>query len=82
MQKVAPNILLFAKIGAVQLNYGYNVDHCQRAVDMVEADALYLPLNPLQEAMQDAGETNFAGLAKKVERFEGWKVSGTVKLYN
>ncbi|MCJ7434406.1 MAG: hypothetical protein MUO77_13035 [Anaerolineales bacterium] len=54
----------------------------RRAVDMIEADMLYLHLNPLQEAVQDAGETNFADLAKKVERFEGWKVSGTVKLYN
>ncbi|MCJ7433243.1 MAG: type 2 isopentenyl-diphosphate Delta-isomerase, partial [Anaerolineales bacterium] len=67
VRKVAPDILLFANIGAVQLNYGYSIDHCRRAVDMIEADALYLHLNPLQEAVQDAGETNFAGLAKKIE---------------
>ncbi len=67
VRKVAPDILLFANIGAVQLNYGYSVDHCRRAVDMIEADALYLHLNPLQEAVQDAGDTNFAGLAKKIE---------------
>jgi len=67
VRKVAPDILLFANIGAIQLNYGYTVDHCRRAVDMIEADALYLHLNPLQEAVQDAGETNFAGLAKKIE---------------
>ncbi len=67
VRKVAPDILLFANLGAVQLNYGYTVDHCRRAVDMIEADALYLHLNPLQEAVQDAGDTNFAGLAKKIE---------------
>jgi isopentenyl-diphosphate delta-isomerase len=67
VRKVAPDILLFANIGAVQLNYGYNIDHCRRAVDMIEADALYLHLNPLQEAVQDAGDTNFAGLAKKID---------------
>jgi isopentenyl-diphosphate delta-isomerase len=67
VRKVAPDILLFANIGAVQLNYGYGVDHCRRAVDMIEADALYLHLNPLQEAVQDAGDTNFAGLSKKIE---------------
>ena len=66
VRKVAPDILLFANIGAVQLNYGYGVDHCRRAVDMIEADALYLHLNPLQEAVQDAGDTNFAGLSKKI----------------
>jgi len=66
-RKVAPDILLFANLGAVQLNYGYTVDHCRRAVDMIAADALILHLNPLQEAVQDAGDTNFAGLAKKIE---------------
>jgi isopentenyl-diphosphate delta-isomerase len=38
-RKVAPDILLFANLGAVQLNYGYTIDHCRRAVDMIEADA-------------------------------------------
>ncbi len=66
-RKVAPEILLFANLGAVQLNYGYGIDECRRAVDMIEADALILHLNPLQEAVQDAGDTNFAGLAKKIE---------------
>jgi isopentenyl-diphosphate delta-isomerase len=66
VRKVAPDILLFANLGAVQLNYGYEVDECRRAVDMLQADALILHLNPLQEAVQDAGDTNFAGLAKKI----------------
>lgn len=66
-RKVAPDILLFANLGAVQLNYGYTVDHCRRAVDMLAADALILHLNPLQEAIQDAGNMNFKGLAKHIE---------------
>ncbi len=67
VRKAAPDILLFANLGAVQLNYGYGIDQCRRAVDMIEADALILHLNPLQEAVQDAGDVNFAGLAKKIE---------------
>ncbi|MBE3038529.1 MAG: type 2 isopentenyl-diphosphate Delta-isomerase, partial [Chloroflexi bacterium] len=67
-RKVAPDILLFANLGAVQLNYGYTIDQCRRAVEMLQADALILHLNPLQEAVQVGGDTNFAGLAKKIER--------------
>ena len=67
VRRAAPDILLFANLGAVQLNYSYGVDECRRAVDMIQADALYLHLNPLQEAVQDAGNTNFSGLAKKIE---------------
>jgi isopentenyl-diphosphate delta-isomerase len=66
-RKAAPNILLFANLGAVQLNYGYGIDQCRQAVDMIQADALILHLNPLQEAVQDAGDINFANLSKKIE---------------
>ncbi len=67
VRKYAPDILLFANLGAVQLNYGYDIDQCRRAIEMIGADALYLHLNPLQEAVQDGGDTNFSGLAKKIE---------------
>lgn len=66
-RKAAPDILLFANLGAVQLNYGYGIDECRKVVDMIQADALILHLNPVQEAVQDAGDTNFTGLAKKIE---------------
>ncbi len=68
VRQLAPDILLFANIGAVQLNYGYGPDQCQRAVDMIEADALILHFNVLQEAVQPEGDTNFAGLLAGVER--------------
>lgn len=67
VRRVAPDILLFANLGAVQLNYGYGIEQCRLAVNMIGADALILHFNPLQEAVQDAGDTNFAGLAKKME---------------
>ena len=67
VRQVAPDILLLANIGAVQFNYGYGVDQCRKAVDMVEADALILHFNVLQEAVQPEGDINFAGLLSKVE---------------
>lgn len=62
----APDILLFANLGAVQLNYGLTAADCQRAVDMIEADALILHLNPLQEAVMAEGNTNFYGLIDQI----------------
>jgi isopentenyl-diphosphate delta-isomerase len=67
-RRAAPDALLFANLGAVQLNYGYTLDECRRAVDMIGADALILHLNPLQEAVQSGGDTKFAGLAAKIEQ--------------
>ncbi|MBN1639971.1 MAG: type 2 isopentenyl-diphosphate Delta-isomerase [Anaerolineae bacterium] len=68
LRDVAPDVLLMANLGAVQLNAGYGIGECQRAVDMIEADALVLHLNPLQEALQPGGDTDFAGLLPKIER--------------
>ena len=67
VRTVAPDILLFANFGAVQLNYGYGIEQARRAVDMIEADALFLHLNPLQEAVQPGGDRNFSGLLGKIE---------------
>ncbi len=67
VRKFAPDILLFANLGAVQLNYGMTAADCQQAVDMIEADALILHLNALQEAVMPEGNTRFAGLLAKIE---------------
>lgn len=67
IRKIAPDTLLFANLGAIQLNNGLDYDDCQRAIDMISADGLILHLNPLQEALQSGGNTNFKGLAGKIE---------------
>ncbi len=88
VRRAAPDVLLFANLGAVQLNYGYTIDHCRRAVEMVEADGLFLHLNALQEALQPEGDTRFGGLLAKIEQVckaltvpvivkeVGWGISG------
>jgi isopentenyl-diphosphate delta-isomerase len=63
---VAPTIPLLANLGAIQLNYGYGVEHCRAAVDMIGADALVLHLNALQEAIQPEGQCDFSGLLPKM----------------
>jgi isopentenyl-diphosphate delta-isomerase len=66
VRSLAPDILLFANLGAVQLNYSYGLDECLRVIDFLEADALILHLNPLQECIQPNGDTNFRGLLNKI----------------
>lgn len=66
VRRVAPRVVLFANLGAVQFNYGVTVDDACRAVESIGANALYLHLNPLQEALQPRGDTNFRDLAAKI----------------
>jgi isopentenyl-diphosphate delta-isomerase len=66
VRDVAPRVVLFANIGAVQFNYGVTVEDALRMVDDVAADGLYLHLNPLQEAIQPSGDTNFRNLLPRI----------------
>ena len=66
IRSIAPDALLFANLGAVQLNYRYGLDQCRKIVDLLEADALILHLNPIQECVQTGGDTNFRGLLEKI----------------
>jgi len=62
----APTVPVLANLGAVQLNYGFGVAECRRAVEMIDADALVLHLNCLQEAIQPEGQCDFSGLLDKI----------------
>ena len=50
----------------MQLNYGVRIDDARRLVDALQANGLYLHLNPLQEALQRGGDTNFRALEPKI----------------
>ena len=63
---LAPDAVLFANLGAVQLNYTYGMEQCLRVIEILEADALILHLNPLQECIQPNGDTNFKNLLEKI----------------
>src|SRR5699024_239611 len=96
VRKYAKTVPLIANLGAVQLNYGYGVEQCERLVAKTEADSLVLHLNSLQEVVQDEGDVNFENLLPKIEQIcrklsvpvgvkeVGFGIDGTVaeKLYN
>src|SRR5690625_4990504 len=67
IRRQAKTVPIIANLGAVQFNYGYGVDECQRIVDATEAYSLVLHLNSLQEVVQDGGDLNFENLLPKIE---------------
>jgi isopentenyl-diphosphate delta-isomerase len=66
LRRRAPGVPLFGNVGAAQLRE-FPLDAMRRAVAMIEADALIVHLNPLQEALQERGDTRWCGLASRLE---------------
>ncbi|WP_136680964.1 type 2 isopentenyl-diphosphate Delta-isomerase [Neptunomonas sp. XY-337] len=71
LREYAPDALLIGNVGAVQLNYGFSLEQCQAAVDLLGGDGLYLHLNPLQEAVQPEGDTDFSNLETLITEVAG-----------
>ncbi len=65
-RKAAPNAFLIANIGGVQLVHGYGIKEVRKVVEMIDADAVAIHLNALQEAVQPEGQTNFKGVLAKI----------------
>ncbi|HSV49021.1 MAG TPA: type 2 isopentenyl-diphosphate Delta-isomerase [Candidatus Acidoferrales bacterium] len=67
----APHAFLIANVGGVQLVHGYGVKEVKRIVEMIDADAVAIHLNALQEAVQPEGQTNFKGILTKIAEIAG-----------
>ncbi len=67
----APNAFLIANVGGVQLVHGYGVKEVKKIVQMIDADAVAIHLNALQEAVQPEGQTNFRGVLEKIGEIAG-----------
>jgi isopentenyl-diphosphate delta-isomerase len=68
VREKAPTAFILANIGGAQLVTKYGVDEVRKAVEMVEANALAIHLNALQEAVQPEGETKFSDLLHKIRK--------------
>ena len=66
LRKYAPTTVLLSNLGAVQLNEGFTLEKVRALIDVLDADGLYLHLNPLQEAIQIEGDTDFSNLHLKI----------------
>lgn len=63
-----PDIVLVGNIGAVQLVGMIDLDPVRRALERIEADALAIHLNVLQEILQPEGNIQFRGMLNGIER--------------
>lgn len=66
VREKAPNAFIIANIGGPQIRHGHGLEEAKRAIEMIQADALAIHLNPLQEAVQPEGETNFTKVLSKI----------------
>ncbi|MCW4050595.1 MAG: type 2 isopentenyl-diphosphate Delta-isomerase [Candidatus Bathyarchaeota archaeon] len=67
IREEAPNSLVIGNVGTPQLSIGWGVDEVRTCIEMVKADAMALHMNPLQEAVQVGGDTNYSGIMVKVK---------------
>lgn len=67
LRQLAPDVPLLANLGAAQLAGKKGIDYARRAVEMIEADALIVHLNPLQEALQPGGDRDWRGRLAAIE---------------
>jgi len=63
----APNAFLVANIGGAQLSKGLKINDIKNMIQMIEADALVVHLNPLQELIQPEGEPKYKGVLSKIK---------------
>jgi len=67
VRELAPDVLLIGNIGLAQLSDAA-IPKLAAALERVGADALAVHTNPLQEAMQDNGDTDFSGSLDRLRR--------------
>ncbi|MDU6410254.1 MAG: type 2 isopentenyl-diphosphate Delta-isomerase [Yersiniaceae bacterium] len=68
LRDLAPDVPLLANLGAAQIIGQPGVDFARRAVEMIDADALIVHLNPLQEALQTGGDRDWRGVLAAIEQ--------------
>lgn len=71
VREKAPTAFLMSNIGCPQLSLGWGVNEAQHCVDMINADALAIHMNPTQEAVQVDGDTSFKNILSKISELSG-----------
>jgi isopentenyl-diphosphate delta-isomerase len=67
-RKNAPSAFLIANIGGAQLAEGLDIKMIEKIISMIDANALVIHLNPLQELIQPEGEPKYRGVLEKISK--------------
>jgi isopentenyl-diphosphate delta-isomerase len=70
VRKKAPSTVVIGNLGCPQLSLGWGVSEAMKCIEMLDADALALHMNPLQEAVQVNGDTNYRGIYEKIRELD------------
>ena len=68
VRKINPNGVIIGNIGAVQVAEINDLSVYQKMIDLIEADAIAVHLNPLQEILQPEGKAEFKGVLRGIEQ--------------
>ena len=68
LRRAAPDVPILANLGAAQIRSAQGLNNARRAIGMIDADALIIHLNPLQEAVQPGGDRDWSGVLASIER--------------
>lgn len=71
VREKAPNAFIAANIGGAQLGGGLSQDNLGLLIESIEADAVIVHLNPLQELMQPEGDRKFKGIEDGINKLCG-----------
>jgi len=68
VREKAPTTLVLANIGCSQILGEEGIEKAKEAIEMINANALTIHLNPLQESIQPEGETRFKGVLNAISQ--------------
>lgn len=69
-REISDKVFLIGNIGGAQLINTYGIAEIEKCIEMIDANAFAIHLNPLQEVLQKEGDLNYLGLLEKIKEIK------------
>ncbi|TXT67418.1 MAG: Isopentenyl-diphosphate delta-isomerase [Promethearchaeota archaeon] len=70
VRECAPDVPIVGNIGIAQIATSENFDYIHEIIDNIEADAVAIHFNVIQEVIQPEGDKNFAGVLQNIAKLK------------